>query len=171
MRDNRYGKLNLILILMIAVLVFLNSGMLYASSRVVPSVIADRAVYRTYPLMEYIQLLRPVELTNDYVATDYTEFAGASNIGVFFDIIRGSLTSFEYVAQWSPTNEDWYDEVTESVASTTITDTVCNYTMSLSGNVMFYKIFPYRGNYFRIKVKGTGTGTGSYCNIKVLALY
>jgi len=104
-------------------------------------------------------------LTTSYVSSNSIRLTVYRDIGLFFSVDKGSLTSFQYKVQWSPDNITWYDEVTESIAADTITDTVCYYTITLSGDTDFYKLFPYRGNYLRVQVKGTGTPTGSSCAV------
>lgn len=104
-------------------------------------------------------------LTTSYVASDTVRLTTYDNIGLFFSVDKGSLTSFQYKVQWSPDNSTWYDEVTESIAAGVVTDTACYYTMTLSTDTDFYKLFPYRGNYLRVQVKGTGTVTASSCAV------
>ena len=117
----------------------------------------------------YQTLREAAILTTGYVSSDNIRLTVYHDIGVFFSIDKGSLTSFQYKIQWSPDNITWYDEATETIAAGSITDTVCSYTIVLSGDVDYYKLFPYRGNYLRIQVKGTGTVTGSSCAVYIEA--
>ena len=122
-----------------------------------------------YMRQGYQTLREDAILTTEYVASNNIRLTVYSDIGVFFSVEKGSLTSFQYKILWSPDNVTWYDEVTESTTAGTITDTVCNYTIVLSGDVDYYKLFPYRGNYLRVQVKGTGTVTGSSCAVYIEA--
>jgi len=113
----------------------------------------------------YQTLREEAILTTKYVSSDSIRLTTYNDIGVFFSIDKGSLTSFQYKVQWSPDGDTWYDEVVETIAAGLITDIVCSYTYVLSDDVVLYKLFPYRGNYFRVRVKGTGTVTSSSCAV------
>ena len=118
-----------------------------------------------YMRQGYQTLREDAILTTGYVASNNIRLTVYHDIGVFFSIDKGSLTSFQYKIQWSPDGTTWYDEVTETITAGSITDTVCSYTIVLSGDVDYYKLFPYRGNYLRVQVKGIGTVTGSSCAV------
>jgi len=122
-----------------------------------------------YMRQGYQTLREDAILTTGYVSSEDIRLTVYHDIGVFFSVDKGSLTSFQYKIQWSSDNITWYDEVTETIAAGLITDTVCSYTMTLSGDTDFYKLFPYRGNYLRVQVKGTGTVTGSSCAVYIEA--
>jgi len=104
-------------------------------------------------------------LTTSYVSSSDIRLTVYHDIGLFFELTKGSLTSFQYKVQWSHDGTTWFDEATETVAASSITDTVCSYTHTLTGNTNYYKPLPYRGNYLRVRVKGTGTATGSSCAV------
>jgi len=102
-------------------------------------------------------------LTTSYVSSRDIRLTVYHDIGLFFELTKGSLTSFQYKVQWSHDGTTWFDEATETVSASSITDTVCSYTHTLAGDTNYYKPLPYRGNYLRVQVKGTGTVTGSSC--------
>jgi len=107
-------------------------------------------------------------LTTGYVATDSIQLKGTNNIGVFFLITKGSLTSVQYKFQFSADKVNWCDEVTESVASGVITVVPLYYTETLgAATVNFIQPIPSRGEWLRVSIKGTGTATGSLCEIQI----
>ena len=99
-------------------------------------------------------------LTTDYVASDTIRLTTYDKIGLFFNITKNNLSTFQYKVQWSPDNITWYDEVTETIAAGSITNTVASYTITPSDDTDFYTLYPYRGNYLRVQVKGTSSGGG-----------
>ena len=109
-------------------------------------------------------------LTNSYVATDFARVAQTKNLGVWFDLEQGSLTSFQYKVQWSRDSNVWFDEVTESVTAGVITDDPAAYTLTFVGDDKIVKPIPNRGNYVRLMVKGTGTVTSSVCIVYLTGL-
>lgn len=136
-----------------------------------PSIMNSRNPNRSYPTDVFVVLRSASALTTSYVETDYADLYGCDDIGLFFEITRGSLTSFEYKVQWSYDGYTWFDEVTETVSATTITDTVLNYSMTLTGDVDYYKPLPFRAGYIRLQVKGTGTVSGSSCKVSLVGRY
>lgn len=152
-----FDRRNLILAIMLAALVCF--GAYAATVR-----ISERGS-SVYARHGYQTLREDAILTTSYVSSDSIRLTTYSNVGLFFSVDKGSLASFQYKVQWSPDDSTWYDEVTESIAAGVVTDTACYYTMTLSGDADFYKLFPYRGNYLRVQVKGTGTVTGSSCAV------
>jgi len=115
------------------------------------------------PMMVDVTLRDSAILTNSYVATNYARVADVQDLGIWFDLEQGSLTSFEYKIQWSRDGETWFDEVTETVTPGSITDTTLEYDLTFGGDVQSVKPITNRGNYVRLSVKGTGTVTNSTC--------
>ena len=127
-------------------------------------------------------------LTTSYVYTNECDIGGRdkphegfNDIGVLFDISRGSLTSFEYII-WTGTYVDtdldrdpdtwlWTRECTETVAATQISDSLFNYSITLSGDVEYYKPLRIYGERVKLQVKGTGTATGSSCAVYLMGIY
>jgi len=152
-----FDRRNLILVIMLIALVCL--GAYAATVR-----ISERGS-SVYARHGYQTLREDAILTTGYVSSDSIRLTTYNKIGLFFSVDKGSLTSFQYKVQWSPDNSTWYDEVTETIAAGTITNTVNSYTITLSDDTDFYTLMPFRGSYLRVQVKGTGTVTGSSCAI------
>ena len=121
----------------------------------------------TMPVMIDGTLRESAILTTSYVATNFARTAHVQDIGLWFDLEQGSLTSFQYKVQWSRDSNIWFDEVTESVLSGIITDATLYYTLTFGGDVRLYKPLPVRAPYIRMAVKGTGTVTGSTCAVYI----
>ena len=134
------------------------------------------AVHTQYPSQgtptKAVDTLRAAAaLTTSYVtATDDAAMRGYDVVRLFFDITKGSLTSFQYRVWSSHDGVNWFQEANESVAATVITDSVHNYTMVLGANVKYFKDIPIYGVYLRVDVKGTGTVTGSSCAIYIMGV-
>ncbi len=109
-------------------------------------------------------------LTNAYVNTDIIDTSAYSGIGLYIDITQGSLASLEYQVWNSFDNVNWFVEATEAISAATITDTAVNYTITLSGNVKYFKVLPCYGAYIKLAVKGTGTLTASSCTISYVGV-
>ena len=165
------GKTHWIFIALFLVLLFsiVFSGLYAAQTNT--ATIEMRHPARSEPVLDYAVIRTSLILTTSYVDTSYVDISGAAQLGIFFDITQGSLTSFEYKLWWSPNGVDWFCEVTESVSSGAITLNVDYYTMALTGDVKFHTLCPFRATYFKLQVKGTGTVTGNLCEIKINALY
>jgi len=137
-----------------------------------------------------VYTLRPAAiLTTSYVATSDADIGGRdtnlevsfADVGLVFDLTAGSLTSFEYIIWFGvyvDTDSDgdadtwvWARECTETVAATQITDTIHNYKISLTGDIVYFKPLPHYGERVRVQVKGTGTVTGSSCAVYLVGIY
>lgn len=135
------------------------------------AVLNSRLPYRKQPVDFYTLLRSSAILTTSYVDTAYADLKGASDVGLHFQLTKGSLTSFQYKVLWSPDGVNWYDECTEAVAASVVTDTLLYYTTTLSENVNYYKPLPFRSGYAKVKVKGTGTVTSSACLVAMTGRY
>ncbi len=119
----------------------------------------------------YANLRNATILTTSYVDTESVEFDQFKEICLLFDIVKGSLTSFEYKVFISNNGVDWFQEATESIASGIITDVPAYGTVTLATDVAYYKIMPFNGRHIKLQVKGTGTATGSSCSVELLGSY
>jgi len=117
------------------------------------------------PVMIDAELRTSAILTTSYVVTNFTRLAQAQDLGVWFELEKGSLTSFQYKIQWSRDGDTWFDEVTETIVAGIITDTILYYTHVFVADDQFYKPLPVRAPYIRLSVKGTGTVTSSACAV------
>jgi len=106
-------------------------------------------------------------LDNTYEYTDHIDVAGVSKACLLFEVTKGSCTSFQYKIQTSHDGTTWFDWITDSAAAGTITQDVCEYTMTLSDDVDFYSQIDYFGRFLRVGVKCTGTKTGASCAVHV----
>jgi hypothetical protein len=122
------------------------------------------------PFKGFREVRSSLILTNSYVDTDVLDIRQFRKMGLLFDITKGSLTSFEYQVWISHDNVNWFVEATETIAAGTITDTAANYTISLSGNVKYFKILNVYAPYVKLAVKGTGTVTGSLLDVTILGV-
>lgn len=133
--------------------------------------ITTRKSSREYGIQKVWDNVRPAAaLTGSYVDTRIFDAAGYTGIGLLFDITQGSLTSFEYKIWWSIDGNTWFQEATETIAASIITDTAAYYTIALSADVRYFKVVPCYVKYVKLQVKGTGTVAGSSCTIKVIGV-
>jgi len=110
-------------------------------------------------------------LTNSYVATDEVDITGFSRVGIFFALLAGSLTSFEYKVQQSVDGGDtWHDITAETVTLTTITDGQPYYTIAATDQNSFKGVYAW-GERLRLQVKGTGTLTSSSLAVTLVGVY
>lgn len=161
---------NLFIVCIIVMTVFVSTAILTAAV-VNPSILRTHYSNRGVPVDAYYELRSPTILTTSYVATDVAQIRGFASLGLYLEIVQGSLTSFQYTVQWSHDNTTWYDEVTETVAAGVVTDTTMYYTLTLGGDVNMYKPLPITAQYLRVAVKGTGTVTASSCAVYVYGRY
>lgn len=104
-------------------------------------------------------------LTTSYVDTSWVDTAesNATQLTFLFKFTKGSLTSIESQIWVSNDAVTWYQEPTESISATTITETPAEYTRTADGN--WPRTVPVAARYYKLKVKGTGTVTGSLLQI------
>ena len=122
--------------------------------------------------ISFFKVIRPAAiLTNAYVDTNTLDLKAFTSIALNFSLTKGSLTSFQYIIYISDDLTTWYQEATETVAASVITDTANSYTYVLSGNQNYFKVVPIRSRYIKLAVKGTGTVTGSSCAVTVTGRY
>jgi len=113
------------------------------------------------PVKGYATIRAAAVLTGSYVNTNEVDLSNFSKVKLYFNITQASLTSFEYIVWESFDGTTWFREGQESVAVGTITDSVHNYTFSLSANVAYFKQLDFGAKFLRLQVKGTGTVAGS----------
>ena len=109
-------------------------------------------------------------LTNSYVNTDTIDTKGFANCTLLFKLTKGSLTSFEYKILESDDNANWFQEATETITASIITDTPVYYTQALGGNELWFKVISCDARWLKLQVKGTGTVTGSLCEIDIVGV-
>lgn len=160
----------------VAIVVILMIAVLGICFGVYAAVSTPTAVHTQYPTQgtptKAVDTLRAVAvLTTSYVdTTDSAAMRGYRECRIFFDITRGSLTSFEYRILTSHDGVNWFYEANETVTPATITDAIHAYTIALSGNIKYYKDIPTWGLYLKLEVKGTGTVTGSLCAVYIMGV-
>lgn len=161
---------NILLFLLVCCLFTIISIQSYAA---LVHVSVTRVHTQVYNIAGRVKLRDSAVLTNSFAATNYTQVSDYNNIGLFLDITQGSLTSFEYIVQWSPDGTNWFYEVTETVVAGVVTDTVLYYTRVLAGDDtdQWSKPLPIRAEYIRLAVKGTGTVTNSDCEVFIIGRY
>ncbi len=125
--------------------------------------------YASYASRSTIKRVRSsLILTGAYVSTDYLVTKGHTDLGVFIEVTKGSLTDIDFRFWFSFDGVDWFQEVSESVSAGTITVVPVKYTIDVSGlgaTTRIYTIVPIRADYFKLDIKGQGTVTGSLCEI------
>ncbi|KKN55841.1 hypothetical protein LCGC14_0578320 [marine sediment metagenome] len=167
-----WSELNLCLVLAIIALGFILGGQIQAA--LIHTSIQKRhytASLSGIDIDSRAKLRDSAILTNAYVTTNYTKLLGYRDVAPYFKMTQGSLTSFQYIIQFSHNGTDWFNEVTETVGAGTITDTALVYTYTYTGDDNFMKTIPFNGSYIRLKVKGTGTVTSSLCEVYVYGGY
>lgn len=110
-------------------------------------------------------------LTTSYVETNFVQLRAYKSVALLFTLEQGSLTSFQYRVLLSYDGVIWWYEGSESVAAGTITDSDASYTYTFAGNINYYKVVPFHGQYMKLEVKGTGTVTNSSCAVDVMGVY
>lgn len=111
-------------------------------------------------------------LTTSYVAATLNdpedsstklELYDLNQLVLLVDFTIGSLTTAEIKIEFSPDGTDWYQEISTSTSSGTITVSAAEYTFSATGK---YRIaVPTIDRFIRISAKGTGTVTNSLMEI------
>jgi hypothetical protein len=89
---------------------------------------------------------------------------------LYMDFTKGSSTSFEWIAEFSPDNLNWHQEVVESYAAGVLTTRevvhqVVSANQSAAAQLYRFAI-PINDRYVRVRAKGSGVLTGSLLIIK-----
>ena len=103
-------------------------------------------------------------LTNSYVAGTVIENVQFQDkMIVLADFTKGSLTSAEIKIEFSPDNNNWYQESVRTATGGSLAESLAEHTLSATGK---YRIpIDIKDRYIRISAKGTGTLTGSSMKI------
>ena len=163
----RYRRLNSVLL---ATVLLLSIGVAYAA-RVTSSERHAQWPFQSEPRKVYACLRSAAVLTGSYVDTSYIDLRECKQIWLGFNITQGSLTKFQYKVWQSYDGITWYQEAGESYSSGVTTDAAMYYEISLSDDVVYYKIVPFDAIWLKLQVKGVGTATGSSCAVYVVGRY
>ncbi len=114
-------------------------------------------------------------LTTSYVAgtiiglpTPGTDLLFTDNQTILYiDFTKGSLTSAEFILEFSDDNVNWYQETLATITGGAEIDTALTHQLTNSGK---YRIATeIKDRYFRVSFKGTGTVTSSL--LSCIAIY
>ena len=120
-------------------------------------------------------------LTNAFVGSTSMETPYSNQLNCYVTYTKGSLTSIEVKAQFSPNDTTWYDEQERQAASVTELSGVAD-PNTVSIGIVYPKVYqftkvsglalistPNLGRFMRLAVRGTGTVTSSTVTIRCVA--
>lgn len=104
-------------------------------------------------------------LTTGEVNATSVQTLNASQCNVLIDFTKGSLTSVEIRAYWSPDDNDYYQESFGAISGGDDTISLGKHTISATGK---YRLpIQCEDNWLRLSVKGIGTVTSSSAQVMV----
>jgi len=108
---------------------------------------------------------RSAVLTTSYVAATVIENAQFNNQLVLeVDFTIGSLTTAEFIVQFSDDGTTYFDEIVETVSSGTATAVPLVHAVGATGKKRY--MIPIKDKYIKVSAKGTGTVTNSLMEIR-----
>lgn len=171
MRDKTKTRLTLNIFLLICIMLMAFPYITHIQAALLDPYTIDNIDFLSEePFKNWRTIRSSAVLTNSYVDTDELNTKQISKVALLLDITQGSLTSVEYRVFISYDRVNWYLEATETVAAGLITDAPANYTVTLAGDVKYFKIFNMYAPYFKLSIKGTGTVTGSLASVNILGV-
>lgn len=122
---------------------------------------SDEQVYTTNRRGVSTATLRAATATTaSYVATSHTEVGGSDKVTLLFDYVHDDATSIEYYVEWSNDGTNWYRSISTSTSGGTVTVSLNNATLAVSGSVEFADTFDAQAKFMAVRVKHTG-GSGT----------
>lgn len=111
-------------------------------------------------------------VTTSYVAGNVIDAWKYDQLIIFLSNTKASLTSTEFIVEFSPDGTNWYQESAESISGGTATDRELAHTIvaaNQSASAQGYRFaIPITDRYIRISVKGTGTVAASSVSLDVI---
>jgi hypothetical protein len=128
----------------------------------------------TNMLTDYIKLSTirsSAILTTSYVAATTLDTAYKYNqLVIYISFTKGSTTSMEWKAEFSPDDSSYYQEAVESYSGGTATNREIEHTIVSANQTALQQLYrfaiPITDRYVKISVKGTGVMTNSLCKVE-----